>query len=106
MRILPAVTFEPDLFEPVLRALFAFLAADALNLEAVGHIVEHTAVREQAKALEHHAHLLLAEAFELAIAQRHDVDVVHTDMARGGLDQAVEVADQRGLARADRPMIT
>src|SRR5690606_4215917 len=76
----------------------AFLLAHALNLQAVRHIFNDGAMREQAKALEHHAHFLLPELFERRLAQRHDIDPIDQDLPRARLDQAVEMPDEGGLA--------
>ncbi|MNK27808.1 hypothetical protein D3C87_461710 [compost metagenome] len=89
---------QAHLLQPFARALLALGLAHALNGQAVRGVVQHRAVREQPEALEHHAHLLLAEDFQVALVQADHVHAIHQDVARAGFDQAVEVADQRGFA--------
>ncbi|MNI44240.1 hypothetical protein D3C73_986060 [compost metagenome] len=100
VRILVFETGQAHLFQPVARPLFTFGAAHALHGQAVRGVVQHGAVRKQAKALEHHAHLLLTEDFKVALVQADDVHAIDQDVAGAGLDQAVEVADQGRLAGA------
>ena len=52
------VTGKPDYFDPVPSACEALLLRNALDAQAIGDIVQYVAVREQAEALEHHAHLI------------------------------------------------
>ena len=101
--ILGLETGQADLLQPVARALVALGPAHALHRQPVGGVVQHRAVRQQAEALEHHAHLALAEAFQFARLQADHVHPVDQDLTGAGLDQAVEVPDQRRLARPRQP---
>jgi hypothetical protein len=56
-------------------------------------------VRKEPEALEDHAHLLLAQVGQLSPPQLHHVLAIHPDLAGGGLDETVEVPDERGFAR-------
>jgi hypothetical protein len=63
-------------------------------LQPEGHVLLHRHVREQRVALEHHVHRPLVGR------QRRQVLAVHPDLAAGGLLEAREHAQQRGLAAA------
>ncbi|CPQ27485.1 Uncharacterised protein [Bordetella pertussis] len=91
------------LVEPMAGPLFALCARHALHRQPVAGVVQHRAVGEQAKALEDHAHLLLAERLQVALVQADHIHAIDQDMAGAGLDQAVEVADERRLARPRQP---
>jgi hypothetical protein len=63
-----------------------------------GEVVEHPQMREQVVGLEHHTDAALQSvASEGRIVDPHAVE---PDLAVVGLDQPVEAAQQRGLARA------
>src|SRR3546814_4970218 len=79
------------------RALLALGLGHALHGQAVGGVFQHRTMRKQPEALEHHAHFLLAESLQLALAQADDVHAIDQDVAGAGSDQAVEMADQRRL---------
>src|SRR5690606_21797899 len=99
MWILVLEAGQSDLLEPVPRPLPAFLLAHALHPQAVGHVFDDTTMRKQAKALEHHAHLLLAKFLQGGFAQRDHVYAIDQDLARAGLAKAIEVTYKGGLAR-------
>src|SRR5207247_5402233 len=79
------------------------LLRDALNLEAEGDIVDHAAVRQQAKMLEDHRGRVPPQLQELAPAERHDVLAVDLDLAGARLDQPDERADEGRFAGAGEP---
>ncbi|MNY39162.1 hypothetical protein D3C86_1738370 [compost metagenome] len=70
----------------------------ATDFQAVGNIVQHAAVRQQAKALEHHADLVPAKFTQGFPIVLQDVFAIHQDRATGGVDQAVEVTHQGRFA--------
>jgi hypothetical protein len=70
------------------------------DLERVGGVLPHCAVREQREVLEDHADLLVAHGAQLRVVERPQVPAVDLDGTRAGLDEPVEQPDQRGLARA------
>ena len=99
VRVLMLEARQPHLVQPVARLLLTLRARHLLHGQTVGGVVQHGAVRKEAEALEDHAHLLLAEVGQVASPQLHHVLAVHPDLAGGGLDEAVEVPDECGLAR-------
>jgi hypothetical protein len=60
-------------------------------------------VRQEREVLEHHADPALPDLAEALAAERGDLVVADVHRARGGLEQAVERADQGRLARAGQP---
>ncbi len=56
-------------------------------------------MREQAKTLEDHADLLLAELHQRLAIQAHHIHIIDQNLPGCRFDQAVEMADQGGLAR-------
>ena len=98
VRVFVFVAFQAHGIDPVQRTLGAHLLALATHFQAVGDIVDHGLVRQQAEALEHHADLVpakFAQGFHVVL---QDVHAVHQDRAAGGVDQAVEVAHQGRFA--------
>ncbi|MNV63310.1 hypothetical protein D3C71_1558950 [compost metagenome] len=98
MRVFVFVALEAHGVDPVQRTLGAHGFAFATDFQAVGDVVQHALVRQQAKALEHHADLAptkFAQGFHVVL---QDVHAVHQDRAAGRVDQAVEVAHQGRLA--------
>lgn len=98
VRIGLLVALQAHRGDPVQGPLVALRPAFAANLQAVGDIVEHALVRQQAETLEHHADLAPAELPEGFHVVAQDVLAIHQDLAAGGVDQAVEVAHQGRLA--------
>jgi hypothetical protein len=72
----------------------------ALDLQPVGDVVDHLAVRQQAEVLEDHADLVAADLAEPGGGGAADVLAADPDLARAGLDQPGEAAYERGLAAA------
>ena len=71
----------------------------AADLQAVGDVVDHPAVRQQPEVLEHHGELAPAQLPQPLVVGRAHVLALEEDLARGRLDQPRQAADQRGLAR-------
>ena len=99
VRILVLEAGQAHLVQPVAGLLLTLGTRHLLHGQPIGGVVQHGAVRQQAEALEHHGHLVLAEVLQFALAHLHHVLAIDQNLARGGFDQAVEVTDQRGLAR-------
>ena len=99
MRILVLEARQPHLVQPVTGLFLTLGARHLLHGQSIGGVVQHGAVRKEPEALEDHAHLLLAQVGQLAPSQFHHVLAIHPDLARGGLDEAIEMSDERGLAR-------
>ena len=76
------------------------VARHAADLECHRHVVEHAAVRHQAEVLEDHGDAPVAQRAQLGLRQRHDIAAIDKDAARRGFEQAVDVTQERGLARA------
>ena len=99
MRILVLETRQPHLVQPVTGLFLTLGTWHLLHGQSIGGVVQHGAVRKEPEALEDHAHLLLTQVGQLSPPQLHHVLAIHPDLARGGLDETVEVPDERGFAR-------
>ncbi len=84
--------------ERLVGAAYALGAGHALHFQTVGGVLAHAAVREEREVLEHHADLPGADLAQLAVAERGQVLAVEADMPGGRLEQAVQHAQQGGLA--------
>ena len=93
------VTLQTHALEPFHRTLTTLLARHALNLQAVLGVFQHGVVREQRELLEHHRGLLAPKTQQLIVVHLHHILTTCDDLARCGLDQAVDVADKCGFAR-------
>ena len=100
MRIGVFVALQADPLDPPRRAVGAFALGKALKRQAVTDVVHHGPVREQRKALEHHADLVASELLQRCGVEREHVLAVHADFAFGRVDETVDMADQGGLAGA------
>ncbi|MNS59055.1 hypothetical protein D3C72_920010 [compost metagenome] len=100
IRVARAPAGQAYLLERLLGGCQSLLAAHAGQFQAEGGVVQHSQVRHQRKALEHHADVLAAQGAQFSVAQFVDILAVDHEGATGGLDQAVEHAHQRGFARA------
>jgi hypothetical protein len=78
----------------------ALFLARARELQAERGVLAHRHVRHQRERLEHHADVLAAQRAQLGVGVFVDVGAVDHDAARGRLDQPVQEAHQRRLARA------
>src|SRR5690606_18252216 len=78
--------------------LAAFGLAHALDLQAVGDVVEDGAVRQQAEVLEHHGGAVPAQFAQPGLVHGEHVLAVDGDGARGRLDEPGQAAHQGGLA--------
>src|SRR6185503_14708698 len=65
------------------------------------HVLHHRQALDQVELLEHHPHAP-ARLAQRPPAEVGDVTAVEEDLARGGIDEAVDAAKQRGLAGARR----
>src|SRR5690606_27741557 len=72
----------------------------ALHFEAVLHVAQYGAVGEKGEALEYHAELLTAHFPQFPLVQGGDVLAVHDDLTGGRVVNAVNAAQQGGLAAA------
>ncbi|MCY1538046.1 hypothetical protein D9M68_735700 [compost metagenome] len=101
------VALEADPLDPAHRVLAPLLARHALNLQAVLGVLQHGEVREQRELLEHHRRLFAAKLQQLALVHLHHVHWLavhlHQQLAGRGVDEAVDMADQRALAGAGEP---
>ena len=84
--------------ERLVGAACALGAGHALHFQTVGGVLAHAAVREEREVLEHHADLLGADLAQFAGAERGQVLAVEAHMPGGRLEQAVQHAQQGGLA--------
>src|SRR3954454_837412 len=94
---------EADLRQGALRGLEAPGLVDPLHLEAEGGVLENGAVGEQRDVLEDHADVPGPGLPQPRGVHGGDVVPANEDLAETRLDQAVEEADQRGLAAARQP---
>ena len=99
MRILVLEARQPHLVQPVTGLFLTLGTRHLLHGQSIGSVVQHGAVRKEPEALEDHAHLLLTQVGQLSPPQLHHVLAIHPDLARGGLDETVEVPNERGFAR-------
>ena len=77
-------------------SLFFF---DAADLERQGDIFARVAVRQQRHILKNHSDFARAQGAQIARRQIADVFAFDQNLARGRLDQAVDVADESRFAR-------
>ncbi|MNO69815.1 hypothetical protein D3C76_606760 [compost metagenome] len=75
----------------------------AAQFEAERDVVSHCAVGKQGRVLEDHADLLGAHLAQRPGVQPVDIRAIDQNLAGGGLDQPVDVADEGRLARAGQP---
>ena len=71
-------------------------------VERQADILERAGARQQVEALEHEAEALAADAGEVRLAQRRDIDALEEVMAAGRPVEAAENGHQRRLARTRR----
>jgi len=97
------VEAEAHAVEPFVRIVL--VVGPALAAHGAGHagILQNGAVRQQGEMLEHHRHLLPPQPPHVAFVIGQHVLAIEQDLARGRLDQPVEVADERRFARARQP---
>ena len=91
---------EANYLQRLTGAFVALALVHALDLQAPGCVVDYGAMGEQPEVLEHHCGLAAAELGELLVVVPEHVLAVYPDFARGGLDEADEAANERGLAAA------
>ncbi len=94
-----------DALQQVLRAPVALRPADALHLEAEGHVVQRREVREQGEALEHHGRAARGggQVGDVAVVQQHVAAgdrFVPGDHAQRGALAAARGAQQAAVAAA------
>ena len=99
VRIAVGPHFQTYLLQRLARLGMARGLVHAGQFQPEGRVVQHRQVRQQREGLEHHADVLAAKGAQLLFAVLADVLAIHQDAAGGRLDQAVEHAHQRGLAR-------
>ncbi len=97
-RLLPA--FQSAQGQGLGGAPLALGAGHALHLEPVAGVLQHVAVREQREVLEDHGDLRGPYVAQLTRGQRGEVLAAEEDASRGGFQQAVQHAQQSGLARS------
>ena len=51
-------------------------------------------MRHQSEILKNHANLLIAERLQLTLPQSHDINTFNHNLAGGGFQQTVEMANQ------------
>ena len=91
---------EADEFEGLFGAVAAVASVGALDFEAPGGVVEHGAVGHEAEVLEDHGEFGAAEFAEFFVGEGGDFAPAEPDFADGGVDQAVDAADEGGFAAA------
>jgi hypothetical protein len=74
-----------------------------LHLQPVGNVVEHTPVREKAKTLEDHAHLVPTQLPQLPLVHACHRFAVHQNHATRRLDQPRKTAKQGRFPTARKP---
>jgi hypothetical protein len=89
-----AIAFEADQRQCLLDSLVDLDARHLSHLQAERHVLRHREMREQGIALEHHAGIALPRR------QLRDVGAAQHHPAGGGLDEARDHAQGRGLAAA------
>jgi hypothetical protein len=96
VRVLLGLRGQPDQVQQLTGPLAPVARAHLAHPEPEGHVVQRAHVREQAVALEHHAHVPLGG--------RHRGDVLAVDQDRSGIRdlKAGHDAQGRGLAAAGR----
>ena len=72
------------------------------HLQAIGHVFDHPAVRQQAKVLEDHADLVAAHLAQLGLVHLQHIAAVEQHLAVGRVGQARDAAHQRGFAAAGK----
>ena len=102
-RVIALAAFEADELDHLAGTGLPRAAVDALDLERKGDVLQHRAVGQQREVLKHHAHLVAAQLRQLPVGRLEQVLALEHDRAGGGLDQAREAAEQRGLAGAREP---
>ena len=95
--------FQSDQTDDLERPLAPRVPVLPAHLERVGDVVEHRAVRQQAEALEHHAHLAPAQLDEPAFVERADVLPLDGELSGRRLEQSRQAAHERRLARSRQP---
>ena len=100
VRVLVRPPLEAHACERLLGPLATLVLVHTLDLEAVGGVLAHGAVREQREVLEDHRHVLGPQPPQLLVVELRDVLAVDLDRSPGGLDEAVEHADHGRLARS------
>ena len=88
------------LAQPVAGALALLFGRQAPHTQAEAGVLHHRQMRQQPEVLEHHADPGTPELAQAPRIQRRDIGVAGLDAAAGGLDEPVDVAHQRGFARA------
>jgi hypothetical protein len=71
---------------------------DAADLQRIGDVVAHRAVRQQRHMLENHADMVSAQRAQVGLVQARHVAPEQLDRTGGRLDQAIDVTYQCGLA--------
>ena len=93
------IAFEAHALDPAQRLGLAWSFALTLNAQTVFHVFLHRQMREQRKLLEDHGRLLAPKSAQHTRTHFQHILLANPDLARCGLDQAVDVPDQRALAR-------
>src|SRR5690606_28513462 len=89
---------KPDPTDDLHRAVPTFGERDSLNLEPIGDVVDHRAVRQQSEMLEDHGHAVAAHLAKLALGDADDLGAVHFDASACRLQEAIEHANECRLA--------
>jgi hypothetical protein len=97
---MPPEPLEADAFDPALRPLAALIHRHTLDFQAIDGVFDDRSMRQKCKFLEHHRRLVAAKFAQIVFAHLADIDAVIENFAGRRIDQAVDMADQRGFARA------
>ncbi len=103
VRVVLFVALEADQLDDFPGPGVAFILGCAADLQPVGDIVQHGAVRQEAEVLEHHGHLPPAQFPQLRQARLQDVFAIHEYLPGRGFDQPGQAADQGGFAGSGKP---
>ena len=91
---------KPDTGQPIFGFLFLLFRWQTFDIKRHRGVLQHRPMREKREFLEHHRHFVLAHLPQIGCREVHDINPIHQNLAIGGFDETVEVADQGGLARA------
>ena len=103
VRILLLLPLEPHAVQPFARLLGVGALALAGHSGRHARILQHRSMRQQREFLEHHGHLVLAQLAQALLVIVEDVLAIHQHLARGRVDQPVEMPDQGRFPRPRQP---
>ena len=94
------ITDEPHVLYPAHRAPSSLSVLGSLDFQAVAHVLYHRHVREERESLKDHARDAPAEREQLLGRELENVPFINENLARGRVDQPVDMADQGRFSRS------